>query len=63
VTVEGDMAWVNAVGELRVENPDAPLKIAPYRITAVFVRRDDAWRWHTFSGSGARPRRVISRRP
>jgi ketosteroid isomerase-like protein len=55
VTVEGDVAWVNAVGELRVENPDARLKSAPYRTTAVFVRRDDAWRRHTFSGSEPDP--------
>lgn len=56
-TVVGDVAWVNAVGQVRVENPGQPLKIAPYRITAVFVRRDGAWRWHTFSGSEPDPPR------
>ncbi len=51
VHVEGDVAWVNAVGEIRVENPGQEPRIAPYRITAVLVRRDGGWRWHTFSGS------------
>jgi ketosteroid isomerase-like protein len=51
VHVEGDVAWVNAVGELRVENPGQEPRLAPYRITAVLVRRNGAWRWHTFSGS------------
>jgi hypothetical protein len=49
--VAGDVAWVNAVGTLRVESPGQEQRIAPYRITAVLVRRDGAWRWHTFSGS------------
>jgi ketosteroid isomerase-like protein len=55
VHVAGDAAWLNAVGEVRVQNPGRELKIAPYRITAVFVRRDGAWRWHTFSGSEPDP--------
>jgi ketosteroid isomerase-like protein len=42
VRVEGDVAWVNARGDVRG---------GPYRTTAVLVRRDGAWRWHTHSGS------------
>jgi ketosteroid isomerase-like protein len=49
--VEGDVGWVNAVGELRVDNAGQETRVIPYRITAVFVRRDGGWRWHTFSGS------------
>jgi hypothetical protein len=43
---EGDTAWLNASGALYVDD-----KRADYRLTAVFVRRDGRWRWHTFSGS------------
>ena len=43
---EGDTGWINASGSLYVDG-----KRADYRLTAVFVRRDGRWRWHTFSGS------------
>jgi RimJ/RimL family protein N-acetyltransferase/ketosteroid isomerase-like protein len=42
IQVDGDVAWINASGELGG---------TPYRTTAVLVRRDGAWRWHTHSGS------------
>lgn len=44
--VEGDVAWVNARGTLFVNGEGFP-----YRVTAVLLRRDGAWRWHTHSGS------------
>jgi ketosteroid isomerase-like protein len=44
--VEGDVAWVNARGTLYVNG-----EASPYRVTAVLIRRDDTWRWHTHSGS------------
>lgn len=44
--VEGDVAWVNARGTLYVNGEPTP-----YRVTAVLIRRDGAWRWHTHSGS------------
>jgi ketosteroid isomerase-like protein len=44
--VEGDVAWVNARGTLWVNGESSP-----YRVTAVLLQRDGAWRWHTHSGS------------
>jgi len=46
VHVEGDVAWVTASGTLTVDG-----RAAPYQAACVLVRRDGAWRWHTFSGS------------
>lgn len=43
---EGDTGWLNASGSLYVDDDRSD-----YRLTAVFVRRDGRWRWHTFSGS------------
>jgi ketosteroid isomerase-like protein len=48
---EGDVAWVNASGSLLVESEDREPTTMPYRITAVLVRRNGTWRWHTFNGS------------
>jgi ketosteroid isomerase-like protein len=44
---EGDTGWLNASGSLTVDDGER----RDYRLTAVFVRRDGRWRWHTFSGS------------
>jgi ketosteroid isomerase-like protein len=44
--VEGDVCWINARGSLYVNG-----EATPYRVTAVLVRRDGVWRWHTHSGS------------
>ena len=44
--VEGDVCWINARGTLYVNG-----EATPYRVTAVLVRRDGVWRWHTHSGS------------
>jgi len=49
--MEGDAAWVSAVGELNYTPLDGPRQTGPYRLTAVFVRRDRRWLWHTYSGS------------
>jgi ketosteroid isomerase-like protein len=46
VRIEGDVAWVNAQGMLWVNGESSP-----YRVTAVLVRRDGSWLWHTHSGS------------
>jgi uncharacterized protein (TIGR02246 family) len=46
VQVEGDVAWVNASGTLSVDGTTRA-----YRVTAVLVRRDGRWLWHTFNGS------------
>ncbi len=51
VHVEGDAAWVNAVGEIALETDDGRERTTPYRVTAVFVRRKGRWLWHTHSGS------------
>ena len=48
---EGDVAWVNAGGSLLIEYEDRVPTTMPYRMTAVLVRREGIWRWHTFNGS------------
>jgi uncharacterized protein (TIGR02246 family) len=50
VHVSGDVAWVNAVGSARWES-GGEQHASPYRVTAVLVRTDDGWRWHTHNGS------------
>lgn len=51
--VEGDVAWVNAVGSVTVTGP-AGERTIPYRVTAVLRRRAGRWAWHTFAGSEPR---------
>jgi anti-sigma B factor antagonist len=51
VHVETDVAWVNAVGEFALELADGGERTTPYRVTAIFVRRDRRWLWHTHNGS------------
>jgi ketosteroid isomerase-like protein len=51
VGVEGEAAWVSAIGHLTHTPADGPPHSGPYRVTAVFVRRDGRWLWHTYSGS------------
>lgn len=48
--VSGDVAWVNASGRVAITVPEGETSV-PYRATAVLLRRDGRWRWHTFSGS------------
>jgi hypothetical protein len=40
-----------ADGEVAVTPAGAAPRTSPYRLTAVLVRRDGEWRWHTFNGS------------
>lgn len=49
--VDRDVAWVNADGEVTVTRVGAAPRTTPYRLTAVLVRRQGRWRWHTFNGS------------
>ena len=51
--VEGDVAWVNAVGTATVLGP-AGARTIPYRVTAILRRRAGRWAWHTFAGSEPR---------
>lgn len=51
VHVEREAAWINADGEVVVADDGEPPRVAPYRLTAIFVWRDGARRWHTFNGS------------
>ena len=53
VHVDGDVAWVNAVGTVTVTGPGGERTI-PYRATAVLRRHGGRWRWHTFAGSEPR---------
>ena len=50
VRVEGDVAWVTALGEVAFEGADSTGRV-PDRVTAVIVRRDGRWLWHTRHGS------------
>jgi ketosteroid isomerase-like protein len=49
--VRGDAAWVSAIGNYTYAPPGESPSGGPYRVTAVFVRRDRRWLWHTYSGS------------
>jgi ketosteroid isomerase-like protein len=51
VQVEGDAAWVSAIGDYRYAPDGESPSGGPYRLTAVFVRGDGRWLWHTYSGS------------
>ena len=53
--VHDDVAWVNADGEVTVSPVGAEPRTTPYRLTAVLVRRQREWRWHTFNGSEPNP--------
>ena len=50
VNVEGDVAWVAGLGAYDAFVEGQHLS-GEYRITAVLVRRDGAWKWHTYHGS------------
>lgn len=54
VTVAGDVAWINAIGQW-VEESAGRVETGPYRLTAVLVRRDGTWRCHTYGGSEPTP--------
>jgi ketosteroid isomerase-like protein len=47
VHIESNVAWVNALGAVTVDGGRA----LPYRVTAVLLRRDGRWLWHTHHGS------------
>ena len=51
VNVEGETAWVSAIGDYSYAPPGETPAGGPYRLTAVFVQRDGRWLWHTYSGS------------
>lgn len=56
VRICDDVAWVSAFGHAYdVEPGQEPRRAEPYRVTAVLVRRGDAWRCHTFSGAEPTP--------
>lgn len=46
----GDVAWLFAEGDLVAEGGEHKQRF-PYRLTAVFVRKDGDWQWRLFSGS------------
>ena len=55
VTSRGDVAWVNASGSAKWERAGHDTLHLPYRLTAIFVREGDVWRWHTHHGSEPSP--------
>jgi ketosteroid isomerase-like protein len=54
VTVEGDVAWVNAEGMATWDDGAGTVKEMPHRVTAVFRLIDGRWRCHTRNGSQPR---------
>lgn len=54
VRVDGDVAWINAEGIGTWDDGAGTVKEMPHRVTAVFLRRDGAWRCHTRNGSQPR---------
>jgi uncharacterized protein (TIGR02246 family) len=54
VTVDGDVAWVNAEGTGTWDDGAGTVKQMPHRVTAVFRLVDGAWRCHTRNGSQPR---------
>lgn len=54
VRVEGDIAWLNAVGTGTWDDGVGTIKQMPHRVTAVFRRVGGAWRCHTRNGSQPR---------
>ena len=48
----GDTAWAFVEGRMVVKDPAGKLRFkAPYRFTAVLVRRGQGWAWRLFHGS------------
>jgi len=48
----GDTAWAFVEGRMVVKDPAGKLRFkAPYRFSAVLVRRGDGWAWRLFHGS------------
>jgi uncharacterized protein (TIGR02246 family) len=54
VTIDGPVAWVNAVGTATWDDGAGQVKQMPHRVTAVFRLVDGAWRCHTRNGSQPR---------
>ena len=53
ITVEGDVAWVFAEGDLIIRSAEGDERKV-YNATFVFQRLDGRWRWRQFFGSEPR---------
>ena len=52
ISQNGDTAWAFVEGRMVVKDPAGKLRFkAPYRFSAVLVRRGDGWAWRLFHGS------------
>ncbi len=52
IDANGDTAWAFVDGSMTVRSPDGKVRFtAPYRFTAVLVKRGDRWAWRLFHGS------------
>lgn len=52
ISHNGDTAWAFVEGRMVVKDPAGRLRFkAPYRFSAVLVRRGDGWAWRLFHGS------------
>jgi uncharacterized protein (TIGR02246 family) len=54
VAASGDVAWLFAEGALVLRRPEGETR-RPYRLSAVFVRRAQGWRWAQFHGAEPAP--------
>ncbi len=50
VRIEGDVAWVAAVGQATWTSPRRVVEF-PYRLSGVLLHRGGRWLWHTHHGS------------
>jgi ketosteroid isomerase-like protein len=53
IASEGDTAWFVADAEVEAGG----IRVAPYRVSGVLVRRDGRWLWKLFNGSEPAPDR------
>ena len=52
ISHHGDTAWAFVEGRMVVKDPAGKLRFkAPYRFSAVLVRKGDGWAWRLFHGS------------
>ena len=54
ITLEGDVAWINAEGTGTWDDGAGTVKQMPHRVTAVFRRAGGGWLCHTRNGSQPR---------
>src|SRR6478752_9459398 len=44
-------AWAFTEGNMTVTDNNGGIIVTPYRFTAIFVKRNDGWKWRLYNGS------------